>query len=121
MQERLKFTDVIKEQEKTLTKLKLEQEINETLAEEAIYEAEVNEESIIQPIPYLPQDSLTSLHRFLNREQFANTSVPQPANDKTFEIGNPPTTTPVTSHVETLTTEVVTHNVTVTSSFFVQQ
>ena len=68
LQERLKFTDVIKEQEKTLTKLKLEQELSETLAEEAIYEAEVIEESAISPMPYLPTEPSTILHRFLNSE-----------------------------------------------------
>ena len=68
LQERLKFTDVIKEQAKNLTKLKLEQELSETLAEEAIYEAEVGEESVILPMPNLPEDSSTTLHRFLDSE-----------------------------------------------------
>lgn len=78
LQERLKFTDAIKEHEKKLTKLKLEQELSESLAEEAISEAEVGEESIVEPFPHLLKDTSTTLRRFLNSEQARNTSVNPP-------------------------------------------
>ncbi len=83
LQERLKFTDVIKEQEKTLSKLKLEQELSETLAEEAIYEAEIIEEPIISPMPNLPKDPSTTLRRFLNSEPSSNVLAPQPTQSTT--------------------------------------
>jgi hypothetical protein len=83
LQERLKFTDVIKEQEKTLSKLKLEQELSETLAEEAIYEAEIIEEPIISPMPNLPKDPSTTLRRFLNSEPSSHVLAPQPTQSTT--------------------------------------
>ena len=69
LQERLKFTDAIKEQEKVLDKLELEQELSETMAEDAIYEAELTEESLIPPLPQLPRDSCATLNRFLDSKQ----------------------------------------------------
>ena len=109
LQERLKFTDVIKEQEKSLTKLKLEQELSETLVEEAIYEAEVNEESIAEPLSHLPKDPSTTLHRFLNCEEAPNT-LPDPllatSTSKTHNviITNYPTSLPTTTSVSFGTT-----------------
>ena len=38
LQQKLKFSDVIKDQEKMLAKLKLEQDLSETVAQEAIYQ-----------------------------------------------------------------------------------
>ena len=72
LQERLKFTDAIKEQEKVLDKLELEQELSETMAEDAIYEAELTEESLIPPLPQLPRDSCATLNRFLDSKQPVN-------------------------------------------------
>ena len=44
LEQKIIFADMIKEQEKTLAKLKLQQELSETLAEEAVYEIALNAE-----------------------------------------------------------------------------
>ena len=116
LQERLKFTDTIKEQEKTLTKLKLEQQISETLAEEAIYEAEVSEESIVDRISHLPKDSFTTMHRFLNSGQSPDMLVSQTSREETFKTVNATTTAPSTPHVEISVPNTTTHNVVVHSN-----
>ena len=42
LEQKIIFADTIKEQEKTLAKLKLQQELSETLAEEAVYQVALN-------------------------------------------------------------------------------
>ena len=42
LEQKIIFADTIKEQEKTLAKLKLQQELSETLAEEAAYQVALN-------------------------------------------------------------------------------
>ncbi|CAH3171735.1 unnamed protein product, partial [Porites evermanni] len=42
LERKIIFADTIKEQEKTLAKLKLQQELSETLAEEAVYQVALN-------------------------------------------------------------------------------
>ena len=42
LEQKMIFADTIKEQEKTLAKLKLQQELSETLAEEAVYQVALN-------------------------------------------------------------------------------
>ena len=42
LEQKITFADTIKEQEKTLAKLKLQQELSETLAEEAVYRVALN-------------------------------------------------------------------------------
>ena len=44
LEQKIIFSDTIKEQEKTLAKLKLQQELSETLAEEAVYQVALNTE-----------------------------------------------------------------------------
>ena len=58
LEQKIIFADTIKEQEKTLAKLKLQQELSETLAEEAVYQVALNagdenneDESISQVTP----------------------------------------------------------------------
>lgn len=42
LEQKIIFADTIKEQEKTLAKLKLQQELSETLTEEAVYQVALN-------------------------------------------------------------------------------
>ena len=44
LEQRLRFSDSVKDQEKALAKLKIQQELSETLAEEAVYRVAFNEE-----------------------------------------------------------------------------
>jgi len=44
LEQRLRFSDSVKDQEKALAKLKIQQELSETLAEEAVYRVAINEE-----------------------------------------------------------------------------
>ena len=44
LEQRLRFSDSVKDQEKALAKLKIQQELSETLAEEAVYRVALNEE-----------------------------------------------------------------------------
>ena len=44
LEQRLRFSNSVKDQEKALAKLKIQQELSETLAEEAVYRVAFNEE-----------------------------------------------------------------------------
>ena len=67
LQQKLRFCEAVKEQEKTLEKLKLEQEFSETVAEEEVYETAVHEdESQLPSRP--PLESLDVLNFYLQDE-----------------------------------------------------
>ena len=44
LEQRLRFSDLVKDQEKAFAKRKIQQELSETLAEEAVYRVAFNEE-----------------------------------------------------------------------------
>ena len=45
LEQRLRFSDLVKDQEKALAKLKIQQELSETPAEEEVYREALNEEN----------------------------------------------------------------------------
>ena len=51
LEQKLFFSDTIKEQEETLVKLKLQQELSETMAEEAVYAEELTAECKDDSLP----------------------------------------------------------------------
>ena len=69
LEEKMKFTDKIEEQQRILNKLKMQQELNEFLAAEAVYEEALkeekppgNEEMALE----LPKETENMIDRFLN-------------------------------------------------------
>ena len=68
LQQKLRFCETVREQEKTLEKLKLEQEFSETVAEEEVYETAAHEDESQLPSPRPPLESLDVLNYYLQDE-----------------------------------------------------
>ena len=67
LEQRLRFSDSVKDQEKALAKLKIQQELSETLAEEAVYRVafdEENQESEGESDQHLPTGSGSIIDTF---------------------------------------------------------
>ena len=69
LEEKMKFTDKIEEQQRILNKLKMQQELNEFLAAEAVYEEALKEENPPgneEMVSGLPKETENMIDRFLN-------------------------------------------------------
>ncbi|PFX33077.1 hypothetical protein AWC38_SpisGene2136 [Stylophora pistillata] len=73
LEQKLKFSDKIEEQQKILNKLRLQQQLSETLAEEAVYEEALKEQnpSNFDDIDQLPKETI--IDRFVNQAEFVPT------------------------------------------------
>ena len=72
LKQRLRFSDSVKDQEKALAKLKIQQELSETLAEEAVYRVafdEENQESEGESDQHLPTGSGSIINTFLHDQE----------------------------------------------------
>ena len=66
LEQRIKYSDAIQEQEKILNKLKLQWALSETIAEEAVYEEALLDES---PLERLPCETENVMNRFLSQPE----------------------------------------------------
>ena len=72
LEQRLRFSDSVKDQEKALAKLKIQQELSETLAEEAVYRVAFNEdyqESEGESVHNLPTGFASNIDTFLHDQE----------------------------------------------------
>lgn len=89
LEQRLPFSDSVKVQEKVLAKLKIQQELSDTLAEEAVYRValdEENQESKGESDSQLLTGFGHIIDTFLHDQEFylpTQSSVTQPWNDVT--------------------------------------
>ncbi|KAJ7391985.1 hypothetical protein OS493_014914 [Desmophyllum pertusum] len=66
LEQKIKYSDAIEEQQKVLNRLKLHQELSETLAEEAVYEEALKEE---HPFEELPHETENMIDRFMTQPE----------------------------------------------------
>ena len=94
VEQRLRFSDSVKDQEKALAKLKIQQELSETLVEKAIYWVAFNEEnheSEGESVQHLPTGFGNIIDTFLHdQESYFPTqpSVVQPLNKAVPDVFN---------------------------------
>ena len=72
LEQRLRFSDSVKDQEKALAKLKIQQELSETLAKEAVYRVAFNEdyqESEGESVHNLPTGFASNIDTFLHDQE----------------------------------------------------
>ena len=113
LEQKLFFSDTIKEQEKTLAKLKLQQELSETMAEEAVYAEALTTESEDDSPPRSPRGFVSIIDSFLYDQEticIANdpplspvsvpvTQAPVPVPVTQAPVSVPVTQAPVSAHV----------------------
>lgn len=105
LEQKLKFSDKIEEQQNILNKLRLQQQLCETLAEEAVYEEALKEQNPFDcdETDQLPKETGKMIDRFVNRSEFPPTlptstaSLLSPLNDNKglpvtsyTDMGHPP-------------------------------
>ena len=75
LEQKLKFSDKIEVQQKILSKLRLQQQQSETLAEEAVYEEPFKEQNPFNfdCIDQLPQETEKIIDQFVNQAEFLRT------------------------------------------------
>ncbi|KAK2549567.1 hypothetical protein P5673_029954, partial [Acropora cervicornis] len=75
LEQKLKFSDKIEEQQKILNKLRLQQQLSETLAEEAVYEEAFKAQNPFDfdDIDQLPKETEKIIDRFVNQAEFLPT------------------------------------------------
>ena len=75
LEQKLKFSDKIEEQQKILNKLRLQQQLSETLAEEAVYEEAFKAQNPFDfdDIDQLPKERGKIIDRFVNQAEFLPT------------------------------------------------
>ena len=72
LEQKIKFSDAIEEQQKALNKLKLQQRLSETLAEEAVYEKALKGGGhLFELEPELPHETEQMIDRFMTQSQLS--------------------------------------------------
>ena len=105
VQRRIKFSDKIEEQQKIPNKLRLQQQLRETLAQEAVYEEALKEQNSFDcdETDQFPKETEKTIDRFVNCSEFPPTlptstaSLLSPLNENKglpvtpfTDIGHPP-------------------------------
>ena len=72
LEQKIKFSDAIEEKQKALNKLKLQQRLRETLAEEAVYEKALKDEGhLFELEPELPYETEKMIDRFMTQSELS--------------------------------------------------
>jgi len=100
LEQKIRFSDAIEEQQKALNKLKLQQQLSETLAEEAVYEEALKDECLFDlEGSELPNETEQMIDRFMAQPEFDPRSLSPTAGLLSAVIPN--TEHPVTSSSDT--------------------
>ena len=72
LEQKIKFSDAIEEKQKALNKLKLQQRLSETLAEEAVYKKALKDEGhLFEFEPELPHETERMIDRFMTQSELS--------------------------------------------------
>ena len=96
LEQKLFFSDTIKEQEKTLAKLKLQQELSETMAEEAVYAEALTTESEDDSPPRSPRGFVSIIDSFLYDQETICIANDPPLSPVSVPVTQAPVPVPVT-------------------------
>ncbi|KAK2551652.1 hypothetical protein P5673_027433 [Acropora cervicornis] len=96
LEQKLFFSDTIKEQEKTLAKLKLQQELSETMAEEAVYAEALTTESEDDSPPQSPRGFVSTIDGFLYDQETICIANDPPLSQFPVPVTQAPVSVPVT-------------------------
>ena len=96
MEQKLFFPDTIKEQEITLAKLKLQQELSETMAEEAVYAEALTTESQHDSPPQSPRGFVSTIDGFLYDQETICTANDPPLSPVPVPVMQAQVSVPVT-------------------------